>query len=173
MANPAGRTSLTEAEKARIRQMHEAGATRNQIRTELGRSSGAITNFCKAEGLVFPHPQAEATMKARELSIRDRRAAAYERQLSIWEKWMDKVERGIDGQGWQTKLKGPGGSEAIQTLPFMPADDFKNAQTAATSAASSLDRLKPVEDTEKEAAVSMADKLAQQLGLPLKEGDKP
>ena len=171
MANPTGRTSLTDAEKARIRQMHEAGATRNQIRAELGRSSGAITNFCKAEGLLFPHPQKEQAVKARELSVRERTVAAHEKQLEILELWQATMLKGLRGEGWDTKLKGTGGSESPGHLQFVPPDDFKNAQTAATSATSALKNLTPAGDEAKETAVSMADQLAAQLGLPLKEGE--
>ena len=39
---------LTDAEKARIRELHATGATRNAIARALGRSAGAISNHCAA-----------------------------------------------------------------------------------------------------------------------------
>jgi hypothetical protein len=157
---------LTDAEKARIRQMHADGATRNAIRDALGRSSGAITNFCQREGLTFPHPQKEQAVHARELSVRERTVAAHERQLEILELWQTKMLGGLKGQGWDTKLKGAGGSEQTARLEFLPPDDFKNAQTALTSATSAIKNLTPAGDAEKEEALSVVEQLAASLGLP-------
>lgn len=171
---PSQRTSLTDAEKARIRQMHEAGATRNQIRAELGRSSGAITTFCQREGLIFPHPQKEQAVKARELSVRERSVAAHEKIVDLLNDIADEVQSIRRGtQPWNAKIKGPGGSEHFEKLGFIPSDELKNLVTSLSSLASAENRLKPAGDEAKETAVSMADQLAAQLGLPLKEGDAP
>lgn len=162
---------LSNAEKARIRDLHDQGQSRNQIAEALGRSGSTISNFCDREGLIFPHPQKEQAVTARELSVRERVVAAYERQLKILELQQSKILAAYETGEWKAKLKATGGAESQATLDFIPADDERNITGAVQSTATALKNLTPAGDEAKETAVSMADQLAAQLGLPLKEGE--
>jgi hypothetical protein len=164
---PSQKTRLTPAEKKRIRQMHDAGETRNAIAKALGRSHGAITDYCQREGLVFPHPQKVEAVAARELSVRERTVAAHERQLRILEAMQDQIIGAFTGEkAWKAKIKTTGGGESVQQLDFVPSDELRNIQNSMTSATTALKNLTPAGDVEKEAAVSVVEALAKSLGLP-------
>lgn len=62
------RKPLTDVEVARIAELHAAGATRNDIAKDLGRSGDTITRHCKKVGLTFDRA---ATMAATEAKKAD------------------------------------------------------------------------------------------------------
>jgi hypothetical protein len=160
-------TPLTPAEKRRIKALHADGLTRNAIAKAIGRSNGAVTDYCQREGLIFPHPQKAEAVTARELSVRERTVAAHERQLEILEAIQSSLLGTLTGRaGWKAKLKGVGGSEQVTELDFVPSDELRNVQNSLTSATTALRNLTPAGDAEKEAAVSVVEALAASLGLP-------
>jgi hypothetical protein len=165
---------LTPDEKQHILDLHDQGLSRNDIAKTVGRSRGAVSGVVADAGRVFPQVQAEATVKARLLSVNERTAAAHERALAILESLQENVLGAMTGQqAWHAKVRGAQGAERFEKLPFIPSDELKNVVTAITSATSALKNLAPTERPAEEAGKAMADQLAEQLGLPLREGDTP
>lgn len=155
---------LTDAEKARIRELHATGATRNAIARALGRSAGAISNYCAANGLTFPQVERAAQVASAALSIAERTVAAHERQLRIIEAQQGKLLGHYEEhRQWRTKLRGEAGSEHPTALDFIPPEDERNVTSAIANSVSSLARLAPPDKSATAAAESVLDRLAASL----------
>lgn len=84
---------LTETEIARIHEMHAAGAARNDIAKDLGRSGDTITRYCKKAGLSFDRTATMAATKAKKAD-----AAALRAQLEL--DYLDDAQR-LRKQLWE------------------------------------------------------------------------
>lgn len=74
MANPKGSVPLTDGERDRIRQLHAAGTTRNDIARDLGRSPASVSKVCADLGLTFDRTAVQAATEARKADAASRRA---------------------------------------------------------------------------------------------------
>lgn len=160
---------ISEATRQAIRDAHAAGASRNQIAKQLGISPGTVTKLCKAEGLTFPAIDTPGFLDSAAATVKQRTIAAHERHLTILERGQQRLLGHYDGKGWPTKLRGINGTEHIEHLPEMLADDWRNAESALASAASTVRNLAPVDNTGRDAAISVVEALVTAVGLPRTE----
>jgi transcriptional regulator with XRE-family HTH domain len=153
---------LTDAEKQQIRKLHADGLSRNAIAKALGRSAGAISNFCAAQGLTFPQVERIAQVASAAVTIAERSIAAHERQLRIVEHQQAKLLGHYDEhKPWATKMRGTEGSEYTDQLDFIPSEDERNITSAIANSVSSLAKLAPVDKGHTAVAESVLDRLEQ------------
>jgi len=65
---------LTEADFDRIRELHAAGASRNDIARDLGRSAATISKWCGRLGLAFDRTSTQAATAAKVQDAKAKRA---------------------------------------------------------------------------------------------------
>lgn len=157
---------VTPADETRIRDLHNQGCSRNQIAADLGRSGSTISAVCKRLGLVFDRaPQLEEATRAATADIQARTAAARLKEQTILEFEQERVLSVIQGRTtYKTKMRGTGGSEHIQTLDFIPAEDAQKLAMARGSMQATIARMAP-KDTDQgvQHAESLLDRLAADL----------
>jgi Helix-turn-helix domain len=84
---------VTDAEKARIRQLHAEGLSCAQIAAALGRSKSAVSRQCKAMGLVFDRAQTKAATRAKVADNASRRADTSRRFLEKANELLDMMDQ--------------------------------------------------------------------------------
>ncbi len=136
---------LTDAEKARIRELVAQNATHASICRELGIGSSTLSRFKKQEGLTtVPGPGAEAAALASSAYKRDAAAKRAERTRLLDELFADraeylrKVQRGE--VKYKTLVKIPGGGEITEQLSYIPAQDWRSEVSALGTLGTSIDR---------------------------------
>lgn len=65
---------VTDAERAKLRQLHAAGRTRNEIAKELGRAAATVTQLATDMGLSFDRSETKAAVAAKMEDAKARRA---------------------------------------------------------------------------------------------------
>lgn len=75
MAHPRGSVPITDGERDRIRHLHAAGTTRNDIARDLGRSPATVSKVCVELGLTFDRTAVAAATEARKADAASRRAS--------------------------------------------------------------------------------------------------
>lgn len=65
---------VTQADHARVRELHEQGLSRNAIARDLDRSLSIVTKIARVEGLAFDREQTKAATAAKVADSRARRA---------------------------------------------------------------------------------------------------
>lgn len=165
---------LSETDREQIRVLYHQGLTRTEIGARLHRSGTAISGYAAEMGLTFPSGETRQLVEARELSVRDRVNAAHDRHLRILEheqkRLLDHYENNTP---WPTKMRGKYGEEHIEDVPRILSDDWRNVSAALAATANTLRQLQTAENPADAAARSMADRLAEALGLPKYEGTPP
>lgn len=152
---------LTDDEKRRIRDLHAAGVSRNDIATQLGRSGSTITKAATDLGLSFDRAATKAATEAKVADAKGRRATL---MLDL----LDDAQK-LRGQLWQphTYIE-HGGKDFVrreweQHEPS-PQDKLKLMQAASTAAGTSLRLDQHDHETGDDAANSMIAALAAGLG---------
>ena len=84
---------VTNAEKARIRALHEQGLNCAQIAAETGRSKSTITRQCQAMGLSFDREQTKAATEAKVADSAARRAETSRRFLEKANDLLDMMDQ--------------------------------------------------------------------------------
>lgn len=157
-ANPKG--PLTDAELARIRELHADGATRNAIATDLGRSGSTISKACAKLGLSFDREKVAAATAAKVADAKALRAAL---ALGL----LNDAQR-LRGQMFaKSKVYNIGGKDNVYTErqvdepPFRDKRDIMHAVATAVTTSLRIDD----HDTDggAEGARSMIDALAAGL----------
>ncbi|WP_027945965.1 helix-turn-helix domain-containing protein [Amycolatopsis taiwanensis] len=151
---------LTDNELTRIRDLHAAGATRNDIAKQLGRSGSTISKAAGKLGLSFDRTAVKAATEAKVADARARRA-----RLTL--DLLSDAER-LRAQLWQPhEYIDHGGkdfTEARWTQPEpSPADKLKLMQAAGTAASTSMRLDLHDADTGDDGAKSMLGALAAGL----------
>lgn len=160
---------VTDAERARVRQLHAQGMGRNEIARELGRSVGAITNIARELGLSFDRSATEAATKARQADLAELRSAmAHALMVDA-----DKLRR----QMWQqTTVYSFGGKDNEyneHTFPEAPAADKRTLMLAASAAIDRSLKLSPppADDSGVEGAKSMLTTLGEAIAGMVRDAD--
>lgn len=159
--------NLTADEQTRIRELHAAGTSRNDIARDLGRSGRTISRWCAGQvpPLAFDRTQIAAATEARKVDLAARRADALERELQILENAQAYALDVANGKRQHKRiLRGEMGTEAEATISFMPADD---AQRLANSRSSSVTIINRLTDTTagEQAARGLLGAIADELGV--------
>lgn len=126
---------VTDTERQRVRDLHAAGRTRNDIATELNRSGSTISKIAKDLGLSFNREQVKAATEAKVADARARRAA-------LMNQYLDDAER-LRQQIWEPhEYRDHGGRDFVAQKWTQPeptaADKLKLMQASTTATASSL-----------------------------------
>lgn len=153
---------LTDAELARIRTLHAAGTSRNDMARILGRSGSTISKAAEQMGLSFDREMVKAATAARVADARARRA-------DIMHKLLDDADR-LRGQIWEPhEYRAHGGRDFVEqrwTQPE-PTSADKHKLMMATSAALTSSMRLDLHDVDSGAstAKSMLGALAAGLGV--------
>lgn len=175
------RRTMSAKDKAQILDLARTGLSRAKIAKQVGWSLNTVATLCRKEGLPSNVTLPVAFVEARALSIKERQVQARERKLALDELYDARVMANLkDGVPWTTRRKTQGGGEEFVEVPIIPADDYRNATSAAASNASAFKAYAPLEtggDTA--AADSVVDKLmagfinaAQKATKPAPVGDE-
>lgn len=166
-SRPRATRALPEETRAEIVRLHGEGLARNAIARQLDVSGSSVSKVCREAGLTFPPAGGASFVQSAALTLKQRTTESYGRQLNVVEAIQAQLLDGLNGDGWETRLRGTGGSERIESLRFVPADDMRDAATALNAAVTAMSRLKPLGDDEgATAARSVVEKLIDALGLP-------
>lgn len=152
---------MSAKDKAQILRLARQGMSRAKIAAQVGWALTTVAKLCRDEGLPSNVTLPVEFVEARKLSILERQVAARERKLTLDELYDARVLANLrDGKQWTTRRKTQGGGEEFVEVPLIPADDYRNATSAAASNASAFKAYAPLTtggDTA--AADSVIDKL--------------
>lgn len=156
------RNPLTDAEKARIHEMHTAGATRNDIARDLNRSGDTISRYCTKAGLDFDRDKVRAATEARKADLALMRADLRARFLAEANAALDVI--GQPETVWN--FGGRDNTYAEHTF-LSPTPGTRRAMILAASAASTQEiRIAQADSgANVEAAKSLLTGLAEALGV--------
>ncbi len=158
---------LSDTEQARIGELHAAGASRNDIAKDLGRSGDTITRYCRKHGLAFDRAGVAAATAAKAKDAAARRADAQLAELEILELGQTMVLKVLRGAGtFKTILKAPMGEEVTREIDFIPGDQLQrlaNSRSSSTTIITNLARLD--QDNGEHAAKSLLMGIAAGFGL--------
>lgn len=162
---------LSQTDQDQIRALHEQGFTRTEIAARIHCRPETVTKWAATQGLTFPSEANRQRQDARELAVRTRVTRAHERHLRILEHEQNRLLDHYENHTpWPTKMRGKYGEERIEQLPLILSDDWRNVSAALAATANTLRVLTTTENPTDQAARSMADRLAEALGLPKNEG---
>lgn len=132
-------TPVTDAERARILELHKAGWTRNKITEETGRSFGTVSKVVKDTGGSFTRV-GEAGRAARHADLANRRARIID---SAHTELQATLQRITDAPrlGYDALVKGEGGVEVTERLLYVPARDLQQLTNSARALAGTIETL--------------------------------
>lgn len=84
---------VTDAERARIRELHAQGLSCTRIAAEIGRSKSAVTRQCQAMGLEFDRAQTRTATAAKVADNASRRAEISRRFLEKSADLLDQMDQ--------------------------------------------------------------------------------
>ena len=137
----ADRRNYTDAEKAEALRMYEEEGP-SAVQKNLGIPKNTVAGWAKAAGVrTVRNERTREAVEAKVLDGRARRQRIVENQHRITELIQDHLIEGEEGKGWQTLVRGAGGSEHTDTLPYVPARDRKDVLSALNSSSTIIARL--------------------------------
>lgn len=152
---------ITDSDRARVRDLHAQGLSRNDIAKTVGRSPSTVSKIARALGLSFDRTKTVAATAAKQQDNRARRADLVGRLYGRSERILDRVEAP------EYKFTAPtvNGIET-KVLDHVPAPDEKALAASVSSHLTSATKLEAIDaDRGSEAAKSMLGGLAAALGL--------
>lgn len=84
--------ALTDADRARITELHTAGKSCSAIARDLGRATSTVSRAAKAMGLTWDTTQTEHATQVKQASNRERRAATISRLYDRAARILDRLE---------------------------------------------------------------------------------
>ena len=161
------RNLVTDADRARVRELHAEGKTRNDIARAIGRSSSTVTGIARELGLSFDRSSTAAATAARQIDNRARRTEIVGRLYGRAEHLLARLE----ADRYVFTATTINGIES-KTLDHVPAPDEKALASALSTHLSAAGRLEAVDaDKGSEGAKSMLGGLAVALGIQTSFGD--
>jgi Helix-turn-helix domain len=121
---------VTDAERARIRELHGQGLNCSQIAAELGRGKATVTRHCQEMGLSFDRAKTEAATSAKVADNAARRA-------EISRRFLEKSAELLDQMGEPHTAFNFGGKDNTyeeHTFERPPVDALKTLMHAAAQA---------------------------------------
>ncbi|TCO64374.1 helix-turn-helix domain-containing protein [Actinocrispum wychmicini] len=162
------RNLITDADRDRVRELHAAGKTRNDIARAIGRSPSTVTGIARSLGLSFDRSATAAATHARQVDNRARRTEIVGRLYGRAERVLARLEAptytftATTVHGIETK-----------TLDHVPAPDEKALASATSTHLAAAARLEQIDaDKGSEGAKSMLGGLAVALGIRATRGDE-
>lgn len=159
----ADRRTYTDTEKADALKLYETeGPT--AVEKQLGIPKGTVAYWAQQAGVrtVRNERTREAT-EAASLDARASRQRIVANQHRITELMQAHLIDGEEGRGWQTLVRGAGGSEHTDTLGYVPARDRKDVLSALNSSSTIIARLDD-NQTDHDDAKSVIGELVKGLG---------
>lgn len=153
---------LIDQHGPRIRELAEAGKSRNDIARELELSAGSVTAIAKAIGVSFDRTATAQAVHARAIDCRARRVQLSERLLNEAENFLDQLHKPF----LAFAFGGRDNTYNSHELPGPPTGDARNLmQAASTAIGRHLDLVKHDADGGAEAERSLLTKLGEALGV--------
>lgn len=161
---------VTQADRDRVRELHDQGLSRNAIARRLGRSGKTISEIAAKLGLDFERERTRAATEAKKDDARAKRAALAVRLL-------DDAER-LRQQMWQpADYVAHGGKEFERADWTMAEPTFADKAKIAQSLGILVDRAVKLDEYDADpgidAAKSMLGALAKGLGAAYDELTRP
>ncbi|WP_202919336.1 helix-turn-helix domain-containing protein [Saccharothrix deserti] len=155
------RNLVTDADRARVRELHAEGKTRNDIARAINRSSSTVTGIARELGLSFDRSKTAAATAARQIDNRSRRTEIVGRLYGRVEHLLARLE----ADRYVFTATTINGIES-KTLDHVPAPDEKALASALSTHLSAASRLEQVDaDKGSEGAKSMLGGIALALGV--------
>lgn len=133
---------LTDAEKARIRELVAQQVSHSQICRELGIGSSTLSRFKKQEGIstvpVVDTSGATAGQRRDAAAKRAERQAVFDELFHLRAEAIRKVLRGEEK--YKTLVKIPGGGEITESLSYIPAQDLRSEMSVLSVLDQSINR---------------------------------
>jgi hypothetical protein len=163
----ARRRSLSAAESARIVEAIRAGAARNEIARQFGRSPSTVSKIATAAGLSFDRAATAAATEAKRVDMEERRSQVAERLLSDAERLRERIWQPAIVYRWH---------EGELLTDVLPSPTFRDVRDIAISLGVLIDKqtalIGGVEDIEhtRAAIVDIRAYARHKLGRPPIEG---
>lgn len=136
------RGPVTDAERARVVELHGQGASRGAIARQLGRSPDTVGRIAAAAGLSWDRGRTAVAVAAKQMDNRARRAALisgmYDRALKVLERL---AATQYDAVGTATN-----GETIVTRIGTIPAHDLKQLAGALTLLTNGASRLEAIDD---------------------------
>ena len=159
--------NLTEAQRAEIKALHAAGASRNAIARQTGINNAIVSAFAQENGLKFNTRVTEAATRAKDAENAEKRAQLLAFQLddalhfrSMMYKPMTIGNFGGRDNTWNEV-----------TLESPPTGDLLRLQQAMNSAIRNVLQLMEAEAGSNRAIINLVIATAEQLGLAETDGE--
>lgn len=159
----------TDADTARLRELHAAGATLNACAKTMRRSRATISKYAARAGLTWDRTRTHAATQAKVIDAKARRRAILDRLYTRAETVLGRLEANTF-----TTLVMSAGSQVTETLTFVPPQDERHLSSSVATYLTSVERLEKLDaDHGVEQARGMLDQIgraitaaAEQLGNP-------
>lgn len=152
---------ITDSDRARVRELHEQGKTRNDTARTLGRSPSTVSRIARELGLSYDRSKTAAASAAKAVDNRARRIVLESRALSRAEALYDRLE----ADRYRFTATTVNGIET-RTLDHVPAQDERHLSGAAAAHIATAAKLAEANASgQAEAARSMLGNLAEALGI--------
>lgn len=154
----------TDAETAKLRELHAAGRSMHSIAAEMKRSKQTVSTHSVEIGLTWDRSKTAAATEARVIDFKARRTSIVARMYDDTEHVLTQLENGRNGKGWQSILKGTFGVEEARNLDFIPSRDRRDMADVLTRNITTAAKLEAIDAN---AGVERERSLLTQLGEAL------
>jgi uncharacterized protein YbaA (DUF1428 family) len=164
----------TEAETARLVELHGQGRSLHSIAKEMGRGKAQVSREAAKAGLSWRREQTKAAAEAHAADGKLRRARIASRMYERMEKIQDRLDA-AEVTGFRTTLKAAGGRDEQVTLEFVPTADERNLADTLSRYVMAATKLQSVDASNgAEGERSLLSELGTALGVHRPDaGDDP
>lgn len=157
---------VTNAEKARILELHATGMSRNDICRETGRAAATVTKTVRDAGRSFDRTATKAATEAKKADAASLRAQAQLVELEILRHEQTHVRSVQTKQARHKTIVRSDIGEMAYDFDFIPSRDMQQLANARSSSAQIIRNLAALDtDQSMEAAKSLAVAMAEKFGL--------
>jgi len=149
-------TPITDEERARVKELHAQGMSRNDIARVINRSGDTVSKIAREAGLSFDRSMTIAATNARQADMAAERVRLTERLLEAADQALDAIK----GPVVVYSFGGRDNTFAEETLDHAPVDMINTAIRAGKTAHDAMSRIVERESGHLEEAVSFLDKLS-------------
>lgn len=164
------RRPVTDAERARVAELHAQGLSRGAIARDLGRSADTVGRIAAAANLPFDRAQTKKATEAKQVDNRARRAVLIE---EAYEQARAVIARMAAADGYDATGTATNGVTVVTRVALPPAHDLKALAGAFSTLTSSAARMEALDVTSgTEEAKGMLIELGQNLSIFVSEMDR-
>jgi len=155
--------SLTDADKAYIREAYTRQESHRDIAAKIGRSKSVIGRYMADNGMRYDPTNQQAAITKNVLTAQERISALRLDVIGIAEHEATEIRQVQRGETeWRTVLKETGGAERVHRLDFIPPQDKRANANSLGSHAATIARLAPSDKNQDTTqAESVVDKLLE------------